>query len=283
MSGVPAGGNTWKNIAIGILTTVVAYFIVHKIFENMDKKKEEKKVREANLKVWSSINSYKSSVFQKLQTLSCFSCDYGQMRDEMIREFDQVSKSLNNLKNESLIDERMKTILDRTIGTFTDMKPAYQVFFDSMIPLRALPDSVQTGSGVHIQENFSKRIKYIATRDTLEINERLRSMEEDFDVEFGEMKPLYEFEPAVLTRFTWNIECKILMKLHPDGTVSWTQNEKTNTGKWSRRDENLIITLNDGNTYSFTIVHATLKSMLLAIPGTPSVMAACPESTGNSE
>ncbi len=39
MSGLPSGGSTVKNVILGVLTTVVAYVIVHYIFDKKDKKK----------------------------------------------------------------------------------------------------------------------------------------------------------------------------------------------------------------------------------------------------
>ena len=55
MSSVPTGGNVWKNVIIGILTTVAAYVIIHFIFDKGGKKEEFNKRKEATTGVWKTI------------------------------------------------------------------------------------------------------------------------------------------------------------------------------------------------------------------------------------
>ena len=57
MSSVPSGGNTWKNIAIGVFTTVVAYAVIN--FIGLGKKDyTQKNKKEATIKAWASANQY---------------------------------------------------------------------------------------------------------------------------------------------------------------------------------------------------------------------------------
>jgi hypothetical protein len=135
MAGVPHGENIWKTIILGILITVAGYLIVHFITDKKDHKKEVKEKKEANENVWKSANDYVKSASKKFENIACFSCDYSMMKTEMLRELDQDCNSLRNLKEEKLIDEKLKTVIDRIISRFEGMKPVFSKFIDSAIAI----------------------------------------------------------------------------------------------------------------------------------------------------
>src|SRR5207253_11211842 len=98
MSSVPQGGNVWKNIAIGVVTTVLAYFIVHLIFDKKDSQKVKREKKEKIETAWKSVNDYINNSRRKFNTIGCYSCDEMQMKKELFRELDQMNKSLENIK-----------------------------------------------------------------------------------------------------------------------------------------------------------------------------------------
>jgi hypothetical protein len=231
----------------------------------------------ANEKVWKAINGYINSTGAKFRTISCYSCDYAQMRDEMIRELEQNCNSLNNLKSEPLVDERMKTVIERFVGMFTDFKPVYREFFDSMIPIKRLPDSSQVEIAAPVQEKFLTKMHFIQLRDTQEVRANLEMMGKEYNTSFDFIPLVDEMDTAVLTQYTWKIECSILMKLNPDKSASWTQYGKKTMGTWNRTGDIVKIRLDDARVIYYKIYMINRKSMFLGIPGTELKLSACPQ------
>ena len=75
MSGVPSGGNPVKNIIIGVVTTVIAYVIVHYIFDKKSGKEDQEKSKQATESAWNSVNDYITYSNEKFKTIACFSCE----------------------------------------------------------------------------------------------------------------------------------------------------------------------------------------------------------------
>ena len=71
MAGVPHGGNMWKNIIIGVLTTVVAYVIVHFLFDKKPGKEEFKKRKAATTEAWESLMIYERTFKNAGTSMAC--------------------------------------------------------------------------------------------------------------------------------------------------------------------------------------------------------------------
>src|SRR5687767_13161457 len=104
MAGVPAGGNTVKNILIGIGTTVAAYAIISLLGIGKSKNSEAKIQKKANMDVWESVNDYFTYATEKFRTIACYSCDEQEMKKELVRELENNANSLKTLKENKSID-----------------------------------------------------------------------------------------------------------------------------------------------------------------------------------
>ncbi|MEK7226500.1 MAG: hypothetical protein AAB221_12585, partial [Bacteroidota bacterium] len=275
MAGVPHGGNLWKNIAITIATTVAAYLIVHFITDKKYSNKKKKEKAEANKSAWESVNDYTQNMALKFESIACFSCDYTKMKNEIARELDQSCNSLRNLKDGDLIDEKMKTIIDRNISRFNSLKPLLQSFFDSAIVLKTITDTaekVKRGAAVH--EEFTSSKTRIDTVDQREIDRLLADLNKKYNLALKE-EPIELGKNLSLLPGKWNIECVVTVEFRKDGSLTWTEEENIFEGSWQRKDDILTIRLDTEQEFIYRIAELNNSFMKLEVAGSSIPLGAC--------
>jgi hypothetical protein len=262
MSSVPQGGNVWKNIAIGVVTTVLAYFIVHLIFDKKDSQKVRREKREKIETAWKSVNDYINNSRHKFNTIGCYSCDELQMKKELFRELDQMNKSLENIKGDPELDEKMKTIIDRTTQMFSDEKPILESYYDSLHIARSLPDTEQTAIYRRLQQTMLEQMSHVQTTDTSEIKQYLADLNKKYKTKLEKTEPGLEVNTDELPG-TWLIECEFTLKLNNDHTASLQGKGDKMNGKWKLLDKALQLTYADGSTDLFYLIQITDKNLII--------------------
>ena len=285
MSSVPTGGNTLKNVIIGVLTTVVAYVIVHFIFDKKSSKEDFEKTKEATDNAWNSINNYVNYADENFQTVACFSCDEEAMKKELSRKIISYANSLRNLKENKTIDEKMLSIIDRYIDRFADMEPLYNQMFDSLAEMKYLAPEVQTSEMARIQEKYIRQIDFVKTRDTLEVNKLLADINKKYKTDFHRRDPVLEYQRDAIVH-KWRIGCAYTMDFQASGKMTWEEDGHTFNGSWSIEDipaegggeiHHLTIHLDSNQTFEYNILQATSKILILFMSDVKAVIAACPE------
>jgi hypothetical protein len=277
MSAVPSGGNTVKNVIIGILTTVVAYSIVFLLgLGKHDSSGDSKPKKEATMNAFKSINDYVNYAGQKFKTIACFSCNEQDMKNEMLRELEHDCGSLRNLKEDVNIDEKMKSLIDRIIDQFNDLKPVYTIFYDSLSYIKQLPDSEQIFIINRIQQNLFKQKDFIQTRDTGDVNNYLRDINKKYKTKlaFKNIEPEYEVDALV---GKWKVGCTVQLQFNQDGSIRWTEGENVFKGKWVRDGNELTIHLNNNQEFRYIISEISKKILFLFDSDTNIYLGACPE------
>lgn len=275
MAGVPHGGNLWKNIAITIATTVAAYLIVHFITDKKYSNKKKKEKAEANKSAWESVNDYTQNMALKFESIACFSCDYTKMKNEISRELDQSCNSLRNLKDGDLIDEKMKTIIDRTISRFNSLKPLLQTYFDSAIVLKTIIDTAEKAKrAAVVHEDFTSSKTRIDTVDQREIDRLLAEVNKKYTLTLKE-EPIELGRNLSLLAGKWNIECVVIVEFMKDGSLIWTEEENVFEGSWKRDHNILTIKLDTDQEFYYKIVELNETFMKLQSPGSKIPLGAC--------
>jgi hypothetical protein len=274
MSSIPHGGNMWKNILIGLVTTVAAYLIVHFILDKKDSKKERKEKAEANSGAWESVNSYILSAAKKFESIACFSCDYSKMKNEIVRELEQDCNSLLNVKGGQNVDEKMKTVIDRTISRFNSLKPLFQTFFDSILVIQSLPDAEKAKRAQHIYKEFIDSKTRFDTVDKGEITQLLSDINKKYNLSLKEEEIVPELDFSKLPG-KWKIECLVDVDLRNDGTITWAQKDKSFTGTWKRSNDRLIIKLETGEQMEYSILELNSSYMKIQLANSLVPYGAC--------
>ncbi len=276
-SSTSSGGHPLKNIAIGVVTTVLASAIVYFLGFHSSNKEEIQKRRVATVNAWKSISDYNKYSTQKFKTIACFSCDQQEMKAELIRELEQNCNSLKNLKEDGDIDEKMKSIIDRNFQKFTDLKAFYGSFFDSLIAQRThmTGNDLVVGSQ-KLQRNGLKRKEFIETRDDSDINNFLKDINKKYKIDLKQTEEKPEFDASALPG-KWKIECSIDMTFNNDGSIVWLQSGTEFDGKWTLKSNNLTINLDNGQVIKYLIAELSKKMLLLYEPESKSIMGGCPQ------
>lgn len=253
MAGVPHGENVWKTILIGVVITVVGYLIVHFIMDKKEHKKEIKEQREANENAWKSANDYIKSASKKFESIACFSCDYTKMKNELLRELEQDCNSLRNLKDEKLVDEKLKTVIDRTISRFNGMKPVFESYFDSIAVLKNITDTtVRNPRLKKAYDDFNTVKNRLDTADDDEIDRLLGAINDKYELKLK----TESLEPEVnysLLPGHWKVECTFEMNFTDDKKVTLTLEGETINGTWELNDNELTLNLDDGEILKYFI------------------------------
>ena len=274
MSSVPTGGNMWKNIIIGIFTTVAAYAIIHFTGITGGEKSEDKIIKEATEKAWASANQYINYANDKFQTLACFSCDEQEMKKEMIRELDIYSGSLKNIKAEKNVDDKLLSAIDRIIQQFTDEKLLYQVFFDSLTLLKDLPLDKQSEISNSMQGRFLEKISVLQTKDTSEISNYLHDINKQHKTSLKLEMPKLVFDSKALVG-KWRIGCTFDIAFYKDYTLLWTESGNEFPGKWKLTDKNLHINLENGQQFDFILIQLSHKLLIYVNKENGTLLSGC--------
>lgn len=280
MAGVPHGGNLWKNIAIGIATTVAAYLIVNFITDKKYSRKKKKEKAEANKAAWESVNDYTVNMAFKFESIACFSCDYTKMKNEITRELEQSCNSLQNIKDGELVDEKMKTIIDRTVSRFNSLKPLLQSYFDSAIVIKTIADTAEKARrAAVVHEEFTSSKTRVDTVDQREIDRLLADINKKYDLalkeETIELRKDFSLLPG-----KWNVECFLTAEFKKDGSLVWIEGENVFEGSWKRKKDLLIINLDTGQRFEYSIIELNDNFMKWRVPGTEMPIGACRKQSG---
>lgn len=277
MSAVASGGNTVKNVIIGILTTVVAYSIVFLLgLGKHDSSGDTKPQKEATINAFKSINDYVNYAGQKFKTIACYSCDEQGMKNEMLRELEHDCSSLRNLKEDINIDEKMKSVIDRIIDQFNDKKPMYTTYFDSLIYAKQQPQSDQIAIALRLQQTLFKQKDFVQTRDTSDINNYIRDINKKYKIKLAFKEPEPEFDPDALVG-KWKMECAADLQFNEDGTIIWTEGENVFKGKWKREGAELTINLDTNQEFRLSISQLSKKMLVVLNQDTNLYLGFCPE------
>ncbi len=279
MAGVPTGGNTFKNVLIGIGTTVAAYAIISFLGIGKSKSKSEATIqKQANIDVWTSVNDYLNYATEKFRTIACFSCDEQEMKKELIREMDNNINSLKTLKENKSIDDKMQSLIDRTIQQVNDLKPLYIEYFDSLSYVRSLPIPEQLPQSARIQTKYLEKFAYVQNRDTIELKNYLRDINKKHKTELALQDREFEFKPELLTR-KWKIECAFFIDFKKDGTVEWTEGGNVFKGKWKLDEVEKVVNikLETDQEFNYPILLLNEKMMIYYNKDAKALMAGCPQ------
>jgi hypothetical protein len=274
MSGAPQGGNVWKNIIIGVLTTVAAYLIVHFIFDKKDAKKEARKKREKIESTWNAVNEYINRSKEKFTTIGCFSCDAIEMKNELLRELDQMNKSLKNIKEEEGVDEKMKTIIDRTIQMFEDEKPVLEAFYDTLELYKDVKGQAVLPVNKRAQQTMLSKMSYIQSRDTAEFTRYL----DDLNKKYKTKLVLKDFSPEIITKELtgrWEVDCSYIMNIKSNHRITLENGEEQYTGDWSLDDDVFRIDFDDGSVLTYELIQLDRSFMLFFVVENDVFSGAC--------
>ncbi|MBN8700045.1 MAG: hypothetical protein E6Q96_01170 [Cyclobacteriaceae bacterium] len=179
-----SGNSMIRNIAVGVITPVLAAAIIYFLgFNKGDDKAEFRKKKEATEKVWTSYIQNKeifSTVMKKLGG----SEDIEAVRSSINHEIETTISNLDNVKKEPNADQRVYSSIDITIQQMKDMKPLMNKFLDDMTAFVATNPTEEQGMA-YIQQlsiDLQKKMGQLSQRDSMRLATYYDGMNKDYSI-----------------------------------------------------------------------------------------------------
>ncbi len=241
MGGVPSGGSTWKNVIIGVLTTVAAYVIVHFLFINKEKNKE----KAATIEAWNSMIRYEELFSENYIGAYCIE-DKEEQLEALIYEKDQLVKNYTLISEKDNIDNDLASFTTRAAGNASAEKKIlerYLADYKQVNPYEPLAEKEYE----RIDSLYASKMELIRIRDTSSFNSIFRNLSKKYGNKFkGASEPraftksdlIGQWKEAGVNKiFHLKNETDFVMLL--DGTEF--------SGRWKLNGKTARLTFDDGS------------------------------------
>jgi hypothetical protein len=247
MGGVPTGGNPVKNIIIGVLTTVIAYVIVHFLF---DKKgdNQKKKTKTATIEAWKSLVKFEEMGDDNFFLAYCNE-DPVAMLETMAYEKDQQAKNYETIRSKPDIDEDMASFIARTTGFATETK---KIFAGFAMEIQQSKEDVTSTEEVKAkrlktkEDQYSEKMIAMEKRESDAMTAIMKTLVEKYGNEFVYVRDSTFTEEELIGKWKETGIDKTF-ELNPDYTLAMVADNVSYPGKWKLTKNILTITFSDGS------------------------------------
>lgn len=269
-----SGGNPFKNILLGVLTTVIATFIVYKLGVHNPNKEEYEKHKKATTEAWHDLLTYENSFKNTAIRLVCVG-DTSNMTTEILREYGNIIDDIANLKKVENVDDLLFSLINRRLGTLQDKKDATADYYKKLedISNSLLSEDEKTNQTIQLENNFMKRVNDLDNRDTSVMNERQVELKKKYHADFSFL-PAFGVSPQILIG-DWTMDRESDLQLKKDYGFSWKKDTDEYKGTWSLIGLQLQFDFTDGSRAEYTITNAAETVMLMKLTSNQSVHFIC--------
>ncbi len=241
MGGVPSGGSTWKNVIIGVLTTVAAYVIVHFIFINKEKNKE----KAATIEAWDSMIRYEELFSENYLGAFCIE-DTEEQLEAMIYEKEQLIKNYSLIGEKNNIDNDLASFATRAAGNATAEKKMLERYLSDYKKVNR-HEPFADEEYKRIDSLYSSKMQMIKTRDSASFNIIFRNLSKKYGNKFKGASEPRTFTKADLIG-KWK-ESGIDKIFHLENETDFVMmlDGKEYSGRWQLKDKTARLTFDDGS------------------------------------
>lgn len=171
-----------KNIAIGVITPVLAAAIIYFLgFNKGDDKSDFKKKKAATERTW---NAYLQNreIFSTVMKKLGGSEDIEAVRSSVNHEIETTINNLENAKKEPDADQRVYSSIDITIQQMKDMKPLMNKFLDDMTAFVATNPTEDEGFTFirKLAEDLKVKMGQLSQRDSMRLATYYEGLNTDY-------------------------------------------------------------------------------------------------------
>ncbi|MGB4845869.1 MAG: hypothetical protein WBP16_15495 [Ferruginibacter sp.] len=178
-----SGNSTVKNIAIGVITPVLAATIIYFLgFNRSSDKTEYKNKKAATEKAWMAYVQNKGIFSTVLKQLGS-SPDIETVRAGINHEIDVTVENMADIKKEPGADQRVYSSIDITTGQMKEIKLLLNKYLDDMIAYAASNPTEEQGQAFVLQlgENLKQQMLQLKQRDSLRLNTYYLGLNKDYE------------------------------------------------------------------------------------------------------
>ncbi len=271
--------NTFKNIIIGIVTTVAASAIVYWLGFAGNKSDEKAKQKEATYKALATLDKYKLMYFATVDDLECrriTSSGNGIRQsdgDMMINQLTNTIATLTDVKNEPDIDIDMKALLQRRITYYTSIKSEYSKMLERLAALAPGPQQQAELNTIH--NEFQNALAELSLTEQQPIFDLYSSIEKKYGQEITGTKRQLEINARNLEGL-WKIGGSSSIDLQKDGAVTSKVENDLFKGSWSLTNDSTVqLHFTEGGDNDLIIKQITKKTLYYIISGDSVYVQAC--------
>jgi hypothetical protein len=185
------------------------------------------------------------------------------MKNEMLRELENYSSKLSNIKEDKNVDDKMLSLVDIIRQRFIDFKNPYTIFFDSITLVKKLSQEEQTPILIRLQQTLSDKISKIINKDSADYKHFMSDVNQTFKSHLEYIPAKEEFDTTALVR-KWRVECAWEIDLKKDGKVIWTESGTDFPGSWELKKRTLIFHLDNGQVLKYPVYYLSSKFMMIS-------------------
>lgn len=257
-----------KLILPGIIVSLVGASAVFFIFNNPDKNKAKQTYAS-----WSVIREYEAAYLKSSEEAICLSDPFDQIQfqKDLTHYLGVLIDNLEDLKDEALIDMRLKAFLNLKIARYTDAKRITDAFLDSVIKLNRALELSPNSPGIReaardLQIHFGTEKDHIETRDTNELKRLTLALNKDhikytdsFLLDLPRLQTASEIQKNFIGR--WHFpEVKAIIEFKKDKTGTWEELGQTFNIQWTIDEKTVTIRV-ENEVYNFLVVEATASKL----------------------
>lgn len=250
-SAAPAGPNVFKNILVGVITTVLGATVIYFLGFHDSGKEEKKKKKEATATAWNSLLQYEKMFQQTANKMICV----GESEDaakEVTDEMELVIHDMENIKKEEAVDNRMQTLVDRRMESYRKRKTYITEFYNEVLALasRNLQEEEANKQAVAIQKKLGDRVAALEEKDGSYVKEIKATLEKEYDLTLKIPEFNFDIKKESLVG-KWRMNKATDLTMDASGSFSWTLDKETATGTWTLNEDKLSFNFSDGKlTYT---------------------------------
>jgi hypothetical protein len=252
-SAAPAGPNVFKNILVGVITTVLGATVIYFLGFHDTGKEEKKKKRDATVTAWNSLLQYESLFQQTANKMICLG-ETETAAKEVTDEMGQVIKDMGNIKKEEFVDNRMQTLVDRRMDSYTKRKTFIEDFYNEIFTLAGqnLPEEEINKEVVSAQKKLGDRVAALETKDGDYIKEIKATLEKEYDTKLDIPEFNLDIKNESL-RGKWKMNRATDLNISADGSFTWSSDSLSTSGNWNLSEDILNFNFKDGDKLSYSV------------------------------
>ena len=248
MGAVPPGGNVWKTILIGVVTTVIAYIIVNLIFSNKGKKEVFKRKKEAAVNTWKIVllgnelflNDYYSAFCEK---------DDSAIVKKLNKAIEKRISEYDLLKIKPDTDELLASYLNSYIERGNELRGIIQEFFEERKTIDNNSDLSEYERRIRrdqLNGSYQPKLAALSSLDSNRISVLHQALIDRYGNHFKPLEKRIASESTIIGN--WQVgTTNHFFSFNEDKTVYINKNGLTYLGTWSIND-NMITFRSDANT-----------------------------------
>ena len=180
-----SGGNVFKNIAVGVITTVIGAAAIYFLGFHESGNESKKERKEATETGWKTYRENLKIYSDVLNSLNKNSEDISKRKQEISHEIESTVSSLQNILTDTKIDTRLKNLIELRIPQLTDGKRIVESYFDSLMVFSASNPTDEEGYAFlnRIVPRLKTEMNEAKKRDSLRIRRYTDELKKEYDLE----------------------------------------------------------------------------------------------------